>query len=177
MINAGIEFFRPVDLFRSTSSRRPLPVDLLRFTNAGQRKIGKIAPKSSKSPLTWVGRRNEVDRNPRYLYATRTVHVKGFARPPGYIRPPNGQAAGSSPREPSISLGPCATRRLHTTHQTSFGVDFSKRANGTVLKTISGCWPRPSRETRWIYTHKMSLKPNSPIFPIPGRIYYDRDRE
>ena len=83
--------------YRILSARRPLPVDLLRFTNAGQRKIGKIAPKSSKSPLTWVGRRNEVDRNPRYLYATRTVHVKGFARPPGYMRPPNAQAAGSSP--------------------------------------------------------------------------------
>ena len=92
--------------YRILSARRPLPVDLLRFTNAGQRKIGKIAPKSSKSPLTWVGRCNEVDRNPRYLYATRIVHVKGFARPPGYMRPPNAQAAGSSPTlEHSISLG------------------------------------------------------------------------
>ena len=91
--------------YRILSARRPLPVDLLRFTNAGQRKIGKIAPKSSKSPLTWVGRCNEVDRNPRYLYATRTVHVKGFARPPGYMRPPNAQAAGSSSLESLISLG------------------------------------------------------------------------
>ena len=96
--------------YRILSARRPTPVDLLRFTNAGQRKIGKIAPKSSKSPLTWVGRCNEVDRNPRYLYATRIVHVKGFARPPGYIRPPNAQAAGSNPREPSISLGVPALR-------------------------------------------------------------------
>ena len=43
---------------------------------------------------------------PERLDATRIVHVKGFARPPGYMRPPNAQAAGSSPPlEHSISLG------------------------------------------------------------------------
>ena len=42
---------------------------------------------------------------PERLDATRIVHVKGFARPPGYMRPPNAQAAGSSPLELSISLG------------------------------------------------------------------------
>ena len=35
--------------YRILSARRPTPVDLLRLANAGQRNIGKIAPKPSKS--------------------------------------------------------------------------------------------------------------------------------
>ena len=77
MINAGIEFFRSVDLFPLTSSGRPTPVYQRRSAQNRQN-----SPKTIQIALTWVGRRNEVDWNPRYLDATRIVHVKGFARPP-----------------------------------------------------------------------------------------------
>ena len=68
--------------YRILSARRPLPVDLLRFTNAGQRKIGKIAPKPSKSPLTWVGRRNEVDRNTRAPRCDQNCARQGLCASP-----------------------------------------------------------------------------------------------